>query len=485
MQSVKAKILQYFALFSFITTIIIGVYVLYYVKNTIISEAEVAIERSAKDAAQIIAARNENQFIYLEGIAKANRFRFPQSVSKDQLLRLEEEVIGHAPFTRVGIADLEGNLYMLSQNNIDVQVIDIKNRNYYKEALKGNLGFMNPTETVNPEYAHQLVVAYAVPIYELGQIKGVLVATSHSFLLSTLLSDMGYGDMGYAYMLDSKGTTIAHPDPNHVTNKHNVFDLSQKNETYQELEKVVSVALKSESGTSQYRLLDTQNFVGYARVPQSDWTIFITANHDEVLQIMGPLLRAFYMVVFLIAGLNLLAYRRIRSEIHVSQTAFQNEADKLTELATFDALTGAYNRHTVDENLKDAMQNANHSNTPLAVVFIDIDRLKKVNDTLGHHVGDDYILTVIKAIKHYTRATDKLFRLGGDEFLLLLNHCQLDNASRILHLILESLEAQESLKPSFSYGIVQYDWLKHQTPDELIKEADTLMYAHKKNKTKH
>lgn len=484
MQSLKAKIAKYFALFSFIITLIIGVYVLYYVKNTIISEAEFAIKRSAKDAAQIIAARNENQFIYLEGIAKANRFRFPQSISSEQLAKLEEEVLEYAYFTRVGIADLKGNLYMLQQNTSQVQVIDIKDRPYYNEALKGKRGFMNPTETVNPEYANQLVVAYAVPIYEDGQITGALVATSYSYLLSTLLGNMGYGDLGYAYMLDHEGTTIAHPDPNRVKNKHNVFELAKDNEKYKNLASVVQRALNSDSGTCQYTLYDAKFFVGYAKVPHSNWTIFITANYGEVLQIMGTVRRSFYVVIFLIAGFNLLTFRRIRTEIQVRQDAMQNETDKLTELATFDALTGAYNRHTVDKNLNEAMKNSNHSKTPLTVVFIDIDRLKVVNDTLGHHAGDDYILAVIKSIRHYTRVTDKIFRLGGDEFLLLLNHCHDADASRIIQLILDHLIENRELQPSFSYGIVQYNWLKHQTPEDLLKEADALMYAYKKNKTK-
>lgn len=483
MQTLKTKIFQYFALITLLITLVVGIYVLLYVRNSLINEAQKAIERSAKDGAQIIAARNENQFVYLEGIAKANRFQFPESTSLERMKRLEEEVLEYTLFTRVGIADLDGHLYMLNKDNSEVLTIDVTPREYYKDALSGNRGFMNPNETINPEYLNQLVVAYAVPIYESDQIKGALVATSLSNLVTSLMADMGYGDSGYAYLLDSNGTVVAHPDQFRVDTKQNIYVLAENSNTYREIASLVKQSSLMDYGKGQYRLLDDTLFVGYAKVPNSNWTIFVTAKQNEVLKVLDPLLSGFFLVIILMITLNVIAYLRIRSELNIQSLEVQSKTEKLTELAMIDALTGAYNRHVCEKYVEEAIVDSLLNQTHITVVFIDIDRLKHVNDTFGHDLGDDYILSVTKTIRLFTRSSDKLFRLGGDEFMLLLSFCNASDAKRIMNTIESSLTFDKiPVEPSISYGIVQHQPDKHKNVQDLIKEADALMYEHKKTK---
>lgn len=483
MQSLKTKILQYLALFTLITTGLVGGFLLLYTRNWLIAESKINIERSAKDGAELIAARNENQFVYLEGIVKSNRVNFPSFISLSALRRIESEVLEYNSFMRVGVADLNGILYMPSKDKTYIQNIDISDRTYYQQALAGGRGFMNPSITINPEYQNQLVIAYAVPFYIGGKVSGVLVATSYSLLISELTSDMGYGDAGYAYILDDLGTVIAHPERSRIENKENVFELASSSEAYAMVSKTVQKALKATSGSAEYAFMDESFIVGYAAVPNSNWTIFITASRQDVLGILTPIIRGFLLVLCIILSLNVIIFLRIREIIAERNQEIQVENSRLTKMATLDGLTGAYNRSVVTPYVEESILDANFNATPLSAVFIDIDRLKYVNDTFGHDTGDDYIMCIVYAIRQFTRTSDRLFRLGGDEFLLLLNHCNESDALRILKNIEENFSFSiESVKPGISYGIVQYNRQKHPNASALIAEADEKMYTHKKSK---
>lgn len=483
MQSLKTKILQYLAIFTLITTGLVGGFLLLYTRNWLITESKTNIERSAKDGAALIAARNENQFVYLEGIVKSSRVNFPSSISLSALTRIESEVMERNSFMRVGIADLSGVLHMPNKDKTYIQNIDISSREYYQKALKGERGFMNPSITINPEYRNQLVIAYAVPYFVDGKVSGVLVASSYSLLLSELTADMGYGDAGYAYILDDLGTVIAHPDRSRIENEENIFELAETSEAYAGVSEMVQEALASGSGASQYVYMGENIIVGYAAVPNSNWTIFITAKREEVLGILSPILKGFVFVMCIIVLLNIIIYLRIREIIKERSQEIQVENTRLTKMATLDGLTGAFNRSVVNPYVEESILDSNYNETPLTAVFIDIDRLKYVNDTYGHDTGDDYIMCIVYAIRQFTRTSDKLFRLGGDEFLLLLNHCNENDAIRILSNIEENFNFSiESVKPSISYGVVQYHPQKHTDATTLITEADEKMYAHKKSK---
>jgi len=128
-------------------------------------------------------------------------------------------------------------------------------------------------------------------------------------------------------------------------------------------------------------------------------------------------------------------------------------------------------------------------NSPLAVVFVDIDGLKKVNDNFGHNEGDVYIKIITEAIKKNIRKTDTLFRFGGDEFVLILPHCDRETAERIIEKILVNLKKlrEELNKPyefSFSYGIAVFYPKEDKSIDDLVREADMKMYEMKKIKNK-
>ncbi len=149
--------------------------------------------------------------------------------------------------------------------------------------------------------------------------------------------------------------------------------------------------------------------------------------------------------------------------------------------AYHDQLTGLPNRALFKDRVTQAIAHARRHGLILAVMFLDLDRFKAVNDTLGHLVGDELLQLVSQRLRHCLREGDTLARIGGDEFLLLLPHIRTrDNAAHIAEKILTSLKTPfhlngHELYISASIGIAIYpnDGITHET---LIKHADIAMY---------
>jgi diguanylate cyclase (GGDEF)-like protein/PAS domain S-box-containing protein len=156
----------------------------------------------------------------------------------------------------------------------------------------------------------------------------------------------------------------------------------------------------------------------------------------------------------------------------------------ITFQAYHDLLTGLPNRALFKDRLTQAIANARRHGLLLAVMFLDLDRFKSVNDTLGHLVGDELLQLTSQRLRHCLREGDTLARIGGDEFMLLLPHIRTrDNAAYIAEKILAALKAPFHLNSheiyiSASIGIAIYpdDGITHET---LIKHADIAMYSAK------
>ena len=129
-------------------------------------------------------------------------------------------------------------------------------------------------------------------------------------------------------------------------------------------------------------------------------------------------------------------YRGIGRDITKQKMA----EDKVSRLARFDTLTGLFNRSTFFDTFDHALAVAARSNHQLAVLFIDLDRFKDVNDTLGHFVGDEVLEVMAQRLQNTVRGADTLARLGGDEFVLLVeNTASTKSVSDLAQRVVESL----------------------------------------------
>ncbi len=152
--------------------------------------------------------------------------------------------------------------------------------------------------------------------------------------------------------------------------------------------------------------------------------------------------------------------------------------------ANYDCLTGLPNRNLLQERLRQAIQEAPRHDTQLAVVFVDLDRFKSINDSLGHESGDLLLKAVAQRLQSCLRQTDTVARQSGDEFVVLLcDFVTIEPLFKICELILEcfnkpfNLQGYEVLM-SASLGVATYPG-DADSPEKLFKYADTAMYAAK------
>jgi diguanylate cyclase (GGDEF)-like protein/PAS domain S-box-containing protein len=160
--------------------------------------------------------------------------------------------------------------------------------------------------------------------------------------------------------------------------------------------------------------------------------------------------------------------------------------EKLTYDAYHDHLTGLANRTAYHETLKRALARALRREQPIGVLFLDLDRFKLINDSLGHDVGDHLLIEVAERLRTCLRPEDAVSRFGGDEFAVLLEDVTgLDDVTQVADRVLDELRLPfavggREIFLTTSIGIVVRDD-GHAEPGDLLREADQAMYRAKAN----
>ncbi len=166
-------------------------------------------------------------------------------------------------------------------------------------------------------------------------------------------------------------------------------------------------------------------------------------------------------------------------------TAYKAHEDQLEHIAHYDALTNLPNRVLLADRLRQGMAVEQRRGKKLAVVYLDLDGFKAVNDTHGHEAGDLLLITLTARMKHTLREGDTLARIGGDEFVAVLGDLEDANASvpmltRLLSAAAESFTINGSvLQVSASVGVTCYPQAQDVEADQLVRQADQAMYQAK------
>jgi diguanylate cyclase (GGDEF)-like protein len=217
------------------------------------------------------------------------------------------------------------------------------------------------------------------------------------------------------------------------------------------------------------------------RLPEFNLTVFV----DSEIPAIPSLQRNYFWFTLLVAALGSLLILIAGSSILYFQSIRRSKA-LLWNQANFDTLTGLPNRDLLRDRLVQEVKKSERSGLPLAVILIDLDEFKEVNDSMGHDMGDSLLGEAARRIASCVRESDTVARLGGDEFVVVLsqltNVAHVDNIAQKINIYLAEpfYLRNEVIHISASLGITLFP-NDATVIEDLMKNADQAMYVAKKN----
>lgn len=167
--------------------------------------------------------------------------------------------------------------------------------------------------------------------------------------------------------------------------------------------------------------------------------------------------------------------------IYINIKQKKNEL-KLKEQSYIDDLTKAFNRKSFNENISQSLNLFKRYKTPFCIAMYDIDDFKSINDTYGHNIGDKVLFKITKTVQSHIRVTDKLFRVGGEEFIIIFSSSTLADtliSMEKIKSIIANMREIENKEITISIGLTEFK--NNDTVNTIYKRVDELLYNSKNN----
>ncbi len=346
-------------------------------------------------------------------------------------------------------------------------------------------------------------VAMGVPVHIDGDMRYVLAVGMSPDVLGQILSDTALSPGWLVAILDASGTIVGRTRaPEQYVGQKATPQLLERLQKHRE----GSFTSINKEGNPVY--------TGFNRTLKYDWVVAAGAPVEEVeAQVVGwffrasigiglamllgvwMALRVVRKVVSTVEGLNDAARRiggdepvtlpriSLKEADAVGQAIVQASltAGQIRHMAHHDALTGLANRWLFDELLQSLLERAKRANTGLAVLALDLDGFKAVNDLYGHAGGDAVLVEVARRIEAVVRSMDTVSRRGGDEFTVLLTEAAPEGVAQIAERLLESLSRPYegvACPVSVSIGVAMFP-ADASNADDLLQRADEALYQAK------
>jgi len=231
--------------------------------------------------------------------------------------------------------------------------------------------------------------------------------------------------------------------------------------------------LREPRGSRQFQAGGDSHILHFNYLPELKWYLFVEQNESAAL---AGIRRTLFVNLSISLAVTLVV-------VFLTHLALARYQSRIEEMASTDKLTGLLNRHAFAILAAKLLAEHRREPRPVAVLLADIDRFKEINDRHGHLAGDAVLEAVAQVLQRRLRASDLAVRWGGEEFLLLLKGCELDEARRIAEDLRQAVAASPvatgklAIPVTISIGVSQFDG--KESMDRLIGRADEALYAAK------
>ena len=400
---------------------------------------------------------------------------------------------------RINISEKGGHIVSVK----DLQ--NKKDRYYFTETVKLNdeSVYVSPLdlniEQGKIEIPYKPMIRLSTPVYdEKGKLQGIIVLNYLADYMLSGFRDLANNSQGEIILLNANGYSLSSSNPENDWNfmfdekKGKTFEHEFPNEwksiienksqftTEKGLITVTPVVLSHKFNADKMNTHDQQITLG-----DGNWYIVSlierTQKNGELFNdnVWAMALDVFVKNIYYFIMMGIIS--GLVGLVYVNRKTYS----RIKYYSEFDPLTKTFNRRAGIAKLNELFPSDDRRQFLVSLCFIDINGLKEVNDTLGHKMGDELIITVADIIKRTIREQDFLVRLGGDEFLIVFNGIGIDMAEKIWERIIQEYNKINTTEDrayliSVSHGVVDFDNKQKTHVDDLISAADEKMYHEKR-----
>lgn len=322
---------------------------------------------------------------------------------------------------------------------------------------------------LDPDLANRdaltIFINYKVVDYD-GQFIGAIGVGLTVDAVRGLITDYQQRFKRSIYFVDRKGRVALfgndqHPAGSDIRAMPGVRDVAER-------------ILAEGAGTFQYQAGRNTHFLNVRFIPELGWYLLVDGDEDAALSRIRGTLYVNLAICLVISAVVLLA----------TSLTINRYQGRLEELAVTDELTGLANRRAFDLLIPQALGESRRAGEPLLAMMIDLDHFKSVNDGHGHAAGDALLRRVARVMQETLRASDLLFRWGGEEFLVVLKRTDLAQGRQLAERVRAAIEAvsvpwdEAQLGVTASVGLALLG--EGEPVDEVIRRADEALYEAKR-----
>lgn len=259
-------------------------------RNAVQSEANRALSEMTNLGAEKITDAISNRLLILQEIANRSRTQSMDWATQQSSLKTEIERLGYLDFA---VVSLKGEAHYILEGD----KLDLSDRTYVQKALAGEA---NISDVLISKKTNSAVLMYAVPITNNGKVVGALIARRDGNALFEITDEMGYGEEGYAYIINSDGVTVAHPNRDLVMQQFKPIEASKTDESFVPVAKVFQKVLDEKRGISQYTYKGVPLLYAFEPIEGTNWYLVNTATEEEVFAGSGKLVKTLLSTSFII-----------------------------------------------------------------------------------------------------------------------------------------------------------------------------------------
>ena len=273
-KGLSRKITLLIAGLAIIISAITGISALLLSRDAMISEAESTISSLTKLGSERIVDAVDHRIALLKEIAARSQIQSMNFSYQQKMLTEEMAKLGYMD---MAIVDMKGQ----AKYGIESTSADLSDRAYVKKALVGEA---NVSDVIISKVTNQAVLMYAAPIYKDGFIVGAIIGRRDGNALTDITDELGYGEKGYAYMINNKGVVVAHPDRERVLNQYNPIEAVNEDPTIKPVAVAFQNVIDKHTGVGNYTYNGNSLYYAYAPVVGTSWYLITTADEQEVLK---------------------------------------------------------------------------------------------------------------------------------------------------------------------------------------------------------